>query len=105
MVNLFFVLLVGHALVDYGLQSAYMASTKSSRSANYSFWSLFAHSTMHGGAVYFITGSIILGLVEMLLHFIIDKASSNGEMSRNVDQLLHILCKMVYIIVLVVIYG
>ena len=57
---------------------------------------LGAHSLIHAGTVWVVTGSVLLGLVELLLHFTIDLAKCEGKTSFTVDQFLHYLCRMGY---------
>lgn len=52
------------------------------------------------GGVYFVTGSIYLGLLETLLHAGIDYQKNEGTYDFNVDQLLHLLCNVIWVILL-----
>ncbi len=104
--DLFFQLLVGHVVGDYVLQSSIMAKSKSrhaeifktasSRFPPWYYW-LLAHSLVHGGMVYLITGSLMLGLIETALHSVIDYCKCERWINIHVDQSLHILCKLGYI--------
>ena len=49
-----------------------------------------------------ITGSSILAGAELILHFAIDYAKGKGEITQNVDQALHFLCKLWYVAILMV---
>ncbi len=102
---LFFELLLGHALADFVLQSDTMATSKSRhfRSAvdrgngfpPWYYW-LAAHSLIHGGVVYLVTGSWALGLAEIVLHTVIDFAKCEHKINFHQDQALHVLCKVAY---------
>lgn len=92
MPTLFLLLLAGHALGDYALQSDYMAKEKAN-----SLWVLLMHALIHGGIVYFVTGSLALMAAETVLHAGIDKLKTTGRISLVVDQALHVLCKLVYV--------
>lgn len=102
---LFFQLLIGHALADFVLQTDTMAVAKSRRSKRpvgagdgfppWYYW-LAAHSLIHGGVVYVITGSWALGLTETVLHSLIDLAKGERKISFHQDQALHVLCKIGY---------
>src|SRR5882757_1924577 len=78
--SLFFALLIGHALADYPLQGDFLALHKnrhykdSSRALPPGVWMhcLLNHSLIHAGFVWLITGNVILGLIEMVLHATID---------------------------------
>jgi len=109
MMALFFEFLVGHSLGDYVFQSDIMANAKSRRAEIYKtagagfpgwyYW-LSSHALVHGGLVFLISGSWILGVCETVLHFIIDYAKCEHWISVHIDQLLHILCKVVYVYVI-----
>ena len=102
-VSTLFVLLFAHALGDFALQTDYIAMHKSRKVApDHWAWVLSAHSFIHGGAVFFATGSIVLGLLETITHGSIDFAKSEGKLSFNQDQLLHVACKVLWVILLVV---
>ena len=60
------------------------------------YW-LSAHALIHGGAVWLITGNMSLGLIEVILHWIIDFAKCEGWTNIHIDQLLHMICKAVYV--------
>lgn len=106
-VELFFWLLVGHALADYAFQSQYMASAKDhTNPENKGKWPVLLgfHSMIHGGAVAFATGYIWLGILEVAAHFAIDYAKSagwfgQGARALRVDQGLHVACKVLWAII------
>lgn len=110
----FFLLLFGHAVADFVFQPKAMGLGKNrhnkplqSDSAlkldinshkfhpHWYHW-LTAHSMVHGGVVYLITGSLILGVIETLLHWLIDFLKCERRISLNQDQVFHIACKFAY---------
>ena len=98
---IFFALVIAHALADYPLQSAYMAQQKDRVEANStSEWlvALLAHCVIHAGAVWLVTGNIYLGLIELVLHILIDTGKSKKLYGLAIDQILHLLCKAGYVI-------
>lgn len=100
---LLFWLLVGHALCDFPLQQAYLSRAKN-RWANppsdTPWWiALLAHGLIHGGSVALLTGRIELGIAETVLHMIIDYNKCAGRIGVVLDQALHVLCKVVWVIV------
>ena len=98
---LFFALIIAHALADYPLQSAYMAQQKDRSAADStSEWlvALLAHCFIHAGGVWLVTGSIYLGLTELVLHTLIDTGKSKKLYGLAVDQILHLACKAGYVI-------
>lgn len=96
-----FLLIVTHALCDFPLQGEFMATHKS-RKDDPERWLpvLTLHSFIHSGGVYLMTGSIVLALLELAVHFIIDFMKGEGKISFNQDQLLHIGCKVVWAVLL-----
>lgn len=112
-----FALFIGHALADYPLQGAFLASGKNRNGDSSVFFSgsdvprglwfhaLTAHSFIQAGAVWVITGSATLALVEFVLHWTIDFIRCDNWISFTTDQMLHFLCKVVYAAVLVMGVG
>jgi len=104
---LFAALVVAHALADFPLQGSYLASKKiRSKADNFSEYivALLAHSVIHAGAVWLVSGSLVLGMVEFVLHGIIDSAKGKGKYSILTDHILHLASKLSYVVVLVI-YG
>ena len=103
---LFFQMLVGHAMGDFVFQRQVMALSKNRHAEIFKtagprfppwyYWML-AHVLVHGGIVYLVTGSLVLGVVETVLHAIIDYAKCERWIGIHVDQGLHILCKVGYL--------
>ncbi|MCB1349832.1 MAG: DUF3307 domain-containing protein [Maritimibacter sp.] len=111
MLEVLALLIVAHAVADYPAQATWIATTKSHRAPHPSgypwYQSLGAHSVIHGGFVGIITGSIWLGLAETVAHFVIDYLKSDGAFGQgarsvNIDQALHIGCKLIWVAVLAV---
>ena len=59
------------------------------------FWVLSAHALIHGGAVYVVTGSAWLGLVETIAHWTIDFLKCENKFGIHADQTLHIATKVI----------
>ncbi len=107
--QLFFALVIGHMVADYPLQTEFLAIGKNHRlpldqipgglSGTRGVWihCLTAHALIHGGTVWIITGSVILALCEVVLHWVIDFMKSAGWTNLHVDQLLHLVCKGAYV--------
>ncbi|MEO0445599.1 MAG: DUF3307 domain-containing protein [Verrucomicrobiota bacterium] len=102
-----FAFLIAHAIADFSLQSEFLALGKNHRS-DHSFqglegtrgiWfhCLTAHSLVHAGAVWIVSGNVYLGLIEFGLHWFIDFIKSERWTNFHVDQLLHVLCKAGYV--------
>ncbi len=100
---LFFAFAIAHALGDFPLQGDYIAREKCRRTAaNRQSWfiALTAHSLIHSGLVWIISGSVMIAVAELCLHWLIDFGKGEGGYDDATDQLLHLLCKVVYVIVL-----
>lgn len=106
-IELFSLLMVGHFLCDYPLQGDYLAKLK-----NPNLWTLdsggphwmhgaIAHAAIHGGSVGLITGSFGLGLSEFVAHFFIDICKCDKLISYNLDQVLHGLCKILWVVIMI----
>lgn len=110
LITLTFQFLVGHALADFVLQTEVMAKYKNWNNPSptpvgqaqmpcWLYW-LSAHSLIHGGVVMLITGYPLLGIAEALLHGVIDYMKCDSVINLHVDQALHILCKVAWILIL-----
>lgn len=100
MLILFLKLVIGHFLFDFPFQGQFLSDAKNHRQPIPGVpWpqALFAHAAIQGGMVWFITGSLALGVIEFFLHALIDYLKSDGRLSFTADQALHILCKAVYV--------
>lgn len=101
--ELFFALLIGHALCDYPLQGDFLARAKNATNPIPGVpWPLAmaAHTAIHAGAVWFLTGTWMLGLFEFLAHWLIDELKCRGKLDFGADQALHVVCKLVWVILL-----
>ncbi|NIP13390.1 MAG: DUF3307 domain-containing protein [Pseudomonadales bacterium] len=103
-----FLLIAGHAICDFVLQSEAMATGKNHRLKErmrerhgpsfptWPYW-LISHAITHGTAVFLITGNLMLGLLETVLHLVIDYTKCAGRISLLTDQILHGACKVGYV--------
>lgn len=99
--DLFFLLLGGHFLMDYPLQGDFLARAKSHRRPVPGvpwYQALGAHAVLQGAAVYVVTASWTLAFMEVVLHAAIDYARDEELLTFNQDQTLHWLCKALYAI-------
>lgn len=104
---LLFAFTIGHALADYPLQGKFLAIRKNRhiKSIDYigdspaSLWvyCLTAHSLVHAGAVWVVTGSAAFGFAEFVLHWLIDFAKCEKWTNFHQDQGLHLLSKVLYV--------
>lgn len=106
--ELFIALLAVHLLADFPFQSDFVARWKDPCRAGDCGewpWVMAAHAATHGVGVYLVTGSFGLALLEFLWHFAIDYYKCLGVFGFQVDQWLHVACKAVWTILVVVGYA
>ena len=107
---LFWALLLGHALADFPLQGEFLAVGKD-RHADLSavtggntwpkgmwLYCLTIHSFIQATCVWVVTGSVVIRVIEFVLHWCIDLAPTAGCTHFSVDQGLHVACKAIYAI-------
>lgn len=105
-------LCIGHALGDFPLQGEFLAQGKNRKLAppmladgaeppkRVWIYCLTAHALIHAGLVWIITGSVALGITELVVHWIIDALKSESAFGFEVDQALHILTKIGFVILI-----
>lgn len=103
-----FLLLCGHALADFSLQSDAMAKGKNRHKKPdyipegqkfvpcWYYW-LTAHALINGGVVFLITGSLLWGITETVIHWLTDFAKCDNKTNPNQDQAIHIASKFLYL--------
>lgn len=106
-------LIMGHMLGDYPLQGAFLASCKNRNTDSSIFFgsstvpeglwihALTAHSLIQAGIVWIITGSLAVTMVELVIHWITDFVRCEEWISFNMDQAIHVGCKIVFAFLLV----
>lgn len=103
-----FALAIGHALADFPFQGEFLAMCKNQRhlirlkdpNLPPTMWvtCMTAHCLIHAGMVWIVTGSSLLGVIEFVIHWLLDLAKCEGRTDFSFDQCLHIACKIVYVI-------
>jgi len=93
---LFAALLAGHAIADLALQPAGLSAGKRSTRASERWRTLAAHGACHGFFVCLIL-SAPLGLAEAVSHALIDRGKGRGWYGNEVDQSLHVACKILWL--------
>jgi hypothetical protein len=111
---LLFGLMIGHAICDFALQGEFLSRAKNRHGDLDRFFdhnkapkwlwlhALGAHSLIHAAPVWLLTGSVGLAALEMVLHWVIDFAKCEGWTRFGTDQLLHLLCKVFYVVLIAV---
>ena len=96
-----------HCLADFPLQGDYLARFKDPnrfpKKKGEPHWTyiMLVHSTIHGGFVAILTGVWWLAVCEVVAHFLIDSWKCSGRIGFMTDQILHILCKVLWVAMLV----
>jgi len=103
-------LFIGHAYADYAFQTEFMARAKNRHNpitfgdvptdappGTLWMFVLSAHSAIHAGLVWILTGCGWLGLAEFILHWLIDWLRMEGKISFRADQFAHLGCKLAYV--------
>jgi Protein of unknown function (DUF3307) len=98
--NLFALLAMAHFLADFGLQNDRMAVEKcpgKDVTLPWQWW-LGSHAAIHGFFVAVITGVPLLGVAEWVVHAVIDIAKCRKRFDLRVDQILHLMSKLVWVV-------
>lgn len=102
--RLFATLLFAHFLADFPLQGDFLSKAKN-RYAPFvgvpPMMCMFAHVFIQAFGVYIVTGSAFLAMLEFVFHFLIDDSKCSGAITFGQDQLIHILCKLMWTVMLV----
>lgn len=105
MLELIFKLIVGHAVGDFALQTDFIAKFKSrwNDQTGTGMWIYvsISHALVQGGMVFLATGNTYLGIAETGAHWLIDFAKCDSMISLHTDQLLHLLCKALWVYLLI----
>lgn len=102
---LFLLLLFGHFVADYGLSNNWISDAKNPFKAYPGVpWQIVmgSHAGIHGGMVGIITGVWWLGVIEFVAHFFIDWGRCVHKYNFTVDQIMHWLCKLIYVSIIAV---
>jgi hypothetical protein len=105
--ELFLLLVMGHFLADFALQSGRMAREKCpgpNHSLPWFYW-LIAHGAIHGLIVALLSGVVWLGLAEWILHMFIDWGKCRNWYHLPVDQGLHLFSKAIWALAAVALMG
>jgi len=97
-------LIAGHAIADFWMQSDALAKMKNRHRATdpspgqtpQAIWpyALTAHAIHHGAVVGYLTDSLQIGVAETAAHWLIDFGKCENWYGIHVDQVLHLLCKV-----------
>ena len=109
MLEILFLLVAAHFVFDLALQPETMAAAKNRNNPIHAetgpgfppwpYW-LVGHAFGHGAAVYLVTDSLLLGVAEVVLHTFIDFLKCENKISFHTDQFLHLVCKVLYCLLL-----
>lgn len=100
LVMLLFLLIAFHFVCDYSLQSDFIAVGKNPANPQTNgvpwYWIMTSHAFVHGAAVAILTQSVLLGLAEVVIHFVIDVGKCKKLINADQDQCLHLACKILW---------
>lgn len=97
--QLAFAMFIWHALADFPLQGDFLAKAKNPKTQIPGipyYTALYMHGLIHAGGVWLITGHMYLATLETLVHCVIDELKCRGFIDFEVDQILHLACKLAY---------
>jgi len=94
--RIFFLLIAAHAVTDAALQTDFISRNKVPGNPMFIFV-LPAHGLINGLGVFLATNSVILGIAETVLHSLIDMGKCYKLYNLKVDQLMHFICKLVWL--------
>ncbi len=100
--GVFALLAMGHFVADFALQSDRMAVEKcpgKDHTLPWQWW-LISHAGIHAFFVTVLTGVFWLGLAEWVLHTFIDYGKCKHRYGLGVDQLLHMTCKFLWVLLI-----
>jgi hypothetical protein len=98
--QMFWLLLIAHALTDYPLQGRFIAEFKNPGGPALDGervwpWVLSAHALINAGGVLVVTGSLGLSALEAVAHWLIDYGKGRRAYGFHLDQGLHAASKLV----------
>jgi len=108
--TLFLLLIVAHVFGDFVFQTDAIANGKNRHfnpklyGVNWWYW-LSAHAIVQGFGVGLVTGSIGFGIAETVAHWCIDYGKCEGWYGIHIDQMLHIVCKFIWALLIVFYLG
>lgn len=99
--HLLFMMAAAHAYADFALQDPWHSGVKyPGNGAGYPWRvALACHGLIHGGLVALITGHWWIGVMETVAHTAIDYGKSRKCYGSTSDQLAHIVCKIIWIVI------
>lgn len=98
--EIFFILLIVHFICDYPLQGEFLSRAKNHLNPIEGvpfIWALVAHSGIHAGGVWLVTGEWWAGLLEFVAHCMIDYLKCDKCFGFSIDQSLHIFVKAIIV--------
>ncbi len=98
---LFLSLIFSHYLCDFALQNDFIARHKARGSCDFWVHVLTAHSCIQAFGVLLVTHRASLAVAELLAHWSIDFLKCEKKIDLNIDQALHLTCKLIYFILIV----
>ena len=108
--ELFLLLMMGHAVADFALQTDWIAFNKSRHVTPKGYdpekhgplqkmwpYVLGAHALIHGAMVYLVLQNPLLAFLESVSHFAIDFGKCEKWYGIHTDQFAHFFCKVLWV--------
>lgn len=83
-------LIVALSVTDYALQNARWSQAKRDNLP-----ALAAHAVLNGGGVTVATGSTVFGIIEAVVHGVVDYAHGRGIIGKTLDIAAHLVTRLV----------
>lgn len=104
LIEMFFILIAIHLVADYVLQGDSVATGKNKNldpakfGVSWYYW-LSAHAATHSLLVGIAVQNFYAGLIEFVWHFITDYLKCEKKINLHMDQVSHVVCKLIIVIV------
>ncbi len=97
-IDLFILMIVGHILCDFSLQSDFIAKGKLGKIEHVPGWFIMGcHCFLHAASIFLITSNPFLTLGEFVAHYVIDNAKKYQVIGFLTDQFLHVYVKLIWL--------
>lgn len=112
-IEILFMMLFLHALGDFALQSESMAKGKNKHlkpeyipegqkyKITWFYW-LSAHAFIQGGLIFIFFPVVWIAITEVIFHFVLDFLKCENITNPHIDQISHILLRIIYSVCLVI---
>ena len=102
LLSILILLISSHFICDYVFQTDAIATGKNRNidtakfGVDWRYW-MTTHAITHGVGVGLVTGSVTIGVLEAVSHWIIDFGKCESWYGLHIDQILHVACKLIWV--------